>query len=202
MIVSPSGGSIRRHAHRPTPKPECHALQVLDRRLGLKAVLAVVVVTVALVWGLTQLIGNDPDETAPVTASATPCKEAADPYGTAPDGFEYEQVDEATRAKTVKALNLDEAGGRVDMRAARRGGLTLGTLVGVPSKDPGAYAIGLVRTAERGGAPVTKRDGYAVIPLAGGSVVAVGVRGCRAILINAQDSTAVPFLADAVFGDA
>jgi hypothetical protein len=30
-------------------------------------------------------------------------------------------------------------------------------------------------------------------------VVAVGVRGCATILISAQDSNAVPFLADAVF---
>jgi hypothetical protein len=178
---------------------------VLDRRLGLKGVLAVIAVTIALAWGLTQLLAKDPDDptasTTSVTATATPCKEAAEPYGTAPDGFEYEKVDEATRAKTVKALNLDEAGGRVDMRAARRGGLTLGTLVGVPSTDPGADALQLVRTAERGGAPITKGRGYAVIPLQGGTVVAVGVRGCRMILISAQDSKAVPFLADAVFSE-
>jgi hypothetical protein len=179
---------------------------VLDRRLGLKGVLAVLVVASALVWGLTQLIAKDPDDkpaaTTRVTASRTPCREAAEAYGTAPDGFEYEKVDEATRAKTVKALKLDQAGGRVDMRAARRGGLTLGTLVGVPSKDPSADATRLVSTAERAGTPVTKADGYAVIPLQGGTVVAVGVRGCRMILISAQDSTAVPFLATAVFGDA
>jgi hypothetical protein len=85
------------------------------------------------------------------------------------------------------------------MRAARRTGLTLGTLVRVPSKDPAAYAGNLVSTAESAGAPVTKRTGYAVLPLQGGTVVAVGVRGCATILISAQDSNAVPFLADAVF---
>ena len=85
------------------------------------------------------------------------------------------------------------------MRAARREGLTLGTLVGVPSADPGAYVTELVKTAQTGGAPVKKQKGYAVIPLSDGNVVAVGVRGCRAVLISATDPTAVPFLADAVF---
>ena len=57
-------------------------------------------------------------------------QQGADPYGPAPDSFTYEKVDEKTRAKTVKALNLDEADGRVEMRAARAPGSTLGTLVG------------------------------------------------------------------------
>ena len=38
-----------------------------------------------------------------------------------------------------------------------------------------------------------------MIPLASGTVVAAGARGCQAILINASDPKAVPFLADAVF---
>jgi len=109
------------------------------------------------------------------------------PVRTPPDGFAYETVDEKTRAKTVKALKLDEAGGKVEMRAARRGGQTLGTLVRVPSENPGAYARGLVDTAERSGAPVTNSKGYDVLPLQGGSVVAVGVRGCATILISASD---------------
>ena len=162
-----------------------------------------IVGAVVLTWGLSQLVAKDPDaepETqATVTAAPTPCTPVGDPYGAAPDGFAYEKVDEATRVKTVKALKLNESAGRVDMRAARREGLTLGTLVGVPSKDPGAYAMQLVTTAERGNAPVKKADGYAVIPLTGGSVVAVGVRGCQTVLISATDPTAVPFLADAVF---
>jgi hypothetical protein len=174
---------------------------VLDHRLGLKAVLAVLVVTVAVVAGISQLITKDPDQPAHGAAAATPtaCRETADAYGTAPDGFKYETVDEATRAKTVKALNLDESGGRVDMRAARREGLTLGTLVGVPSRDPNIYVTELVKSAQTGGAPVTKKKGYAVIPLNSGTVVAVGVRGCRAVLISATDPTAVPLLADSVF---
>jgi hypothetical protein len=163
----------------------------------------VVVFAVALAWGLSQLIKKDPDDpvagSPSVTATATPCKEVSDPFGPPPDTFAYEKVDEKTRAKTVAALKLDESGGKVDMRAARRTGLTLGTLVRVPSQDPGAYADGLVATAERGGAPVTKSKGYSVLPLQGGSVVAVGVRGCATILISASDPSAVPFLADAVF---
>jgi hypothetical protein len=163
----------------------------------------VVVFAVALAWGLSQLIKKDPDDpvagSPSVTATATPCKEVSDAFGPPPDTFAYEKVDEKTRAKTVAALKLDESGGKVEMRAARRTGLTLGTLVRVPSEDPSAYADGLVATAERGGAPVTKSKGYSVLPLQGGSVVAVGVRGCATILISASDPSAVPFLADAVF---
>ena len=176
---------------------------MLDRHLGPKALVGVVVLALVLAWGISQLIKKDPDDpatgSAEVTATATPCQAVSDPFGPPPDTFAYEKVDEKTRAKTVKALNLDEAGGKVEMRAARRTGLTLGTLVRVPSKDPGAYADELVTTAERANAPVKKSKGYDVLPLAGGSVVAVGVRGCATILISASDPSAVPFLADAVF---
>jgi hypothetical protein len=174
---------------------------VLDRHLGPKALLGVVIFAVALAWGLSQLIVKDDDDpgTGTVSATATPCKDVSDPFGPPPDTFAYEKVDEKTRASTVKSLNLDEAGGKVEMRAARRSGLTLGTLVRVPSKDPGAYAQSLVETAERAGAPVTNSKNYDVLPLQGGSVVAVGVRGCSTILISASDPTAVPFLADSVF---
>ena len=176
---------------------------MLDRHLGPKALVVVVVFAVALAFGLSQLLKKDPSDpatgSADVTATATPCQDVADPFGPPPDTFAYEKVDEKTRAKTVESLNLDEAEGKVEMRAARRSGLTLGTLVRVPSKNPSAYADGLVETAERGGAPVRKSKGYTVLPLQGGSVVAVGVRGCSTILISASDPTAVPFLADAVF---
>jgi len=174
---------------------------VLDRHLGPKALLGVVVFALALGWGLSQLFKNDPSPgSAEATATATPCQNVSDPFGSPPDTFAYETVDERTRAKTVKALGLDEAGGKVELRAARRTGQTLGTLVRVPSGDPSAYADGLVATAERANAPVTKGKTYDVLPLAGGSVVAVGVRGCATILISAPDPSAVPFLADAVFG--
>jgi hypothetical protein len=64
----------------------------------------------------------------------------------------YEPVDEATRAETVKALRLHDRGGRIELRAARSGGLTL------------------------------------------------GVRGCRAILLSAQEAKAVESLVTAAFG--
>ena len=177
---------------------------VLDRHLGPKALVVVVVCALALAWGLSQLLKKDPEESAgtagpAVTSTATPCKEVSDPFGAPPDTFAYEKVDEKTRANTVKALNLDETGGKVEMRAARRTGLTLGTLVRVPSQDPSAYADQLVATAKRANAPVKAGKGYEVLPLAGGSVVAVGVRGCATILISAPDPSAVPFIADAVF---
>jgi hypothetical protein len=150
------------------------------------------------------MLQKDPDEpvstgSAEVTATAAPCTEVSDPFGAPPDTFAYEKVSEKTRAETVKALNLDEAGGEVEMRAARRTGLTLGTLVRVPSPDPSAYADRLVATARSARAPVTEKKGYDMLPLAGGSVVAVGVRGCATILISAPDPSAVPFIADAVF---
>ena len=179
---------------------------MLDRHLGPKALVGVVIFAVALAWGLSQLLAKDPDDpsggSASVTATATPCRTVSDPFGPPPDTFAYEKVDEKASAKTVKALKLDEAGGKVEMRAARRAGLTLGTLVRVPSQDPGAYARELVDTAERSGAPVTNSKGYDVLPLESGSVVAVGVRGCATILISAPDPSAVPFLADAVFASA
>jgi hypothetical protein len=175
---------------------------VLDRHLGPKALLGVVVFALVLAWGISQLIKKDPEEAATVTPTATPCQEASDPFGPPPDTLAYEKVDEKTRAKTVEALKLDEAAGKVEMRAARRSGLTLGTLVRVPSQNPSAYADELITTAERANAPVTKGKRYDVLPLAGGSVVAVGVRGCATILISASEPSAVPFLADAVFAPA
>src|ERR1700752_5041057 len=121
---------------------------LMQRHLRLPALLALIVFAIALAWGISQFLpsNNDDEPTAQSTptAAASPCQDIAKPYGDAPDGFSYEKVDEATRAKTVKALNLDEAGGRVDMRKATRGGLELGSIVGVPSNDPAQYASSLV----------------------------------------------------------
>jgi hypothetical protein len=179
---------------------------VLDRRLGWKGLLVVAVVGVAVTGALSQLFKKDEDPApgAAVTATSTaaPCKDVSEPFGAPPDTFTYEEVPEKTRASTVKALNLDEAAGKVQMRAVRRTGLTLGTLVRVPSKDPSAYADGLTETAKRANAPITEGKGYDVLPLQGGTVVAVGVRGCATILISAPDPSAVPFIADAVFAAA
>jgi hypothetical protein len=169
----------------------------VNRRLGLVPVLIILAVTIAALVAITPLI-NGSDEGEPErAATATPgaCTPIADPFGSPPDSFAYEKVDEKTRQTTIKALRLDD---RVEMRAARRDGLTLGTLVGAPSKDPQAYVDDLVSTAEKG-TEVSRQRGYTVIPLESGTVVAVGVRGCTAVMISAQDPQAVRFLAEAVF---
>ena len=79
----------------------------------------------------------------------------------APDNFAYEPAEEAARTKAVKSLDLNESGGRVEMHLVRRTGLTLGSIIGVPSDDPDAYADEIVSRAERGGAGVTHGAGYA-----------------------------------------
>ena len=170
----------------------------MNRRVGLPVVLAILVAVIVGLVLITPLLQGDDDEpeTAAETPIATACTPVADPFGSPPDGFTYEKVDEDTRQKTIAALRLDAAG--VDMRAARQGQLTLGTLVGVPSKDPQAYVDELVSTAEKG-SPVSRQQGFTLIPLESGTVVAVGVRGCTAVLISAQDPNAVRFLATAVF---
>src|ERR1700754_1750875 len=153
---------------------------LMQRHLRLPALLVLIVVALALAWGLSKLLGQGEEQPAATaqstaTAAAAPCHDVAKPYGDAPDGFAYEKVDEATRKKTIAALRLDEAGGRVDMRKATRGGLELGSIVGVPSKDPAEYASSLVAAAEGGGAKVTRGNGYVIIPLTSGQNVAVGV---------------------------
>jgi hypothetical protein len=170
----------------------------VNRRLGLPVVLAIVVATLVGLVLITPLLRGDDDqpETASETPAATACTTVADPFGSPPNGFKYEKVSEETRRNTIKALGLDES---VDMRAARQGGITLGTLVGAPSKDPQGYVDELVRTAERGRSPISRQQGFTLIPLESGTVVAVGVRGCTAVLISAQDPNAVRFLATAVF---
>ncbi len=169
---------------------------------GVAGVIAVAVVVFLLVRG-----GDEPapqtEAVAPATATATtaaPCQPARTPYGTAPGGFAYEHADEATRAKTVKALGLDESGGKVDMRLARRAGITLGSLVGVPSQDPDGYVGQVVQRAQSSGAKVQPSAGFDVISLANGASIAIGSRGCRAVLITSQDPNGMRYLAAAVFG--
>jgi len=170
----------------------------MNRRVGLPVVLVIFVAVIVGLVLLTPVLQGDDDapETAKETPVAAACTPVADPFGSPPDGFAYAKVDEETRAKTIAALRLDEAG--VDMRAARQGPLTLGTLVAAPSKDPQAYVDDLVSTAEKR-SPVSRQPAFALIPLESGTVVAVGVRGCTAVLISAQDPNAVRFLATAVF---
>jgi hypothetical protein len=64
----------------------------------------------------------------------------------------YEPVDEATRAETVKGLRLDDRGGRLELRAARSGGLTLGVrgrAILLSAQDPNA--VESLATAAFGG---------------------------------------------------
>jgi hypothetical protein len=136
---------------------------------------------------------------AAATAAET-CHDTAEPYGAAPDGFAYERADEATREQTVKSLGLDESGGRVDMRVARRGGVALGSLVGVPSEAPADYVATVVSRAKTSGAQVADGTGFEVITLPNGSSVALGARGCRAVFITSQDPNGVRYLASAIFG--
>ena len=85
------------------------------------------------------------------------------------------------------------------MVKAKRGGLRLGQIVGVPARtgastrEPRGRERPERRRGGQGG------NGFAIMPLAGGQKVAVGVRGCDTILITAQDPNAVQFLAQAVF---
>jgi hypothetical protein len=177
---------------------------LLNRRIGPVGIAIIVAIGVAVTYAIVQVVpkkGDDePVASATPTPTATPCTPAPTTFGEPPDSFTYDKVDEKTRATTVKALNLDEADGKVEMVKVARGGLTLGQLVGVPDKtDPADYAASLVAAAQGGGANVTKGSGYAVIPLENGQKVGVGVRGCNTILINAQDPNAVQFLAANVF---
>ena len=178
---------------------------LLNRRLGPVGVLVIVLIGAAAAYGIAQVVpkkgdDGDPKATPTPTPTAIACTPAPSTFGEPPDTFTYDKVDEKTRANTVKALQLDEADGPVEMVKAARGGLTLGQLVGVPDNtDPADYAASLVASAQGGGAAVTRGKGYAIIPLQGGQKVAVGVRGCDTILISAQDPTAVQFLAETVF---
>ena len=173
--------------------------RLLDRRLGPVGLLVVVLCGAAATYGLARVVPKNDDPVATATPSATPCHPVADPFGDPPDTFEYATVPEAMRRRTVTALKLDEADGKVQMRQAVRGGLTLGQLVAVPGKDPADYAASLVASAAQGGADVTHGKGFAIIPLQSGEKVAVGVRGCDTILISTQDPNAVQVLAAAVF---
>jgi hypothetical protein len=69
----------------------------------------------------------------------------------------------------------------------------------VPSKNPAKYASDLVASVQTGGAKIERQAGYVIVPLANGRGVAVGIKGCRTVLISAQDPNATKFLAAAIF---
>lgn len=142
---------------------------------------------------------RDEDEPPAEPAAAVPTSECPADYGAPPDGFDYAPADEATRTRTIEALGLNESGGRVDMRLAQQGGITLGNLVGVPAADPAASVASIAGQARSSGAKVRREGRYELITLASGRNVAVGPRGCRAVLITAADPEAVRYLAALVF---
>jgi hypothetical protein len=181
---------------------------LFNRRVGPLAALIIVAVGLAVTVAVAQVLpapDDDPEAakaSATPTAEPTPCRALDPPYGEPPQDFAYEPVPEARRAQTVKALRVDEAAGKVDVLRAqqRSSGLSLGEIVGVPSKDPARYASSLIASSQASGAEVQGGRGYAILPLASGKGVAVGVKGCRTVLISAQDPEATKFLAAAVFG--
>ena len=97
---------------------------------------------------------------------------------------------ESKRAQTVTSLKLDEAEGKVDVRDAKQNssGLTLASIVGVPSQDPTRYASELVASVQTGGAKIEERNGYVIVPLSNGRGVAIGIKGCRTVLIQGTTS--------------
>jgi hypothetical protein len=177
-----------------------------NRRVGPVVALVFLAVGMAAVVAVAQLLPEKQDEPAKTasatpTPTATPCTEAEPPYGEPPRDFTYEPVAESRRAQTVKALKLDEAEGKVDVRQAQQksSGLSLGEVVGVPSKNPADYASRLIASSEASGAKVEPGNGYAILPLASGKGVAVGVKGCRTVMVSALDPNATKFLAAAIF---
>jgi hypothetical protein len=175
---------------------------LFNRRVGPLGVLIIVAVGVAITLGIAQLLPErEPERTASATPTPTPCRALDPPYGDPPQDFTYEPVAESRRAETVTALRLDEAAGTVDVLAAKQksSGLSLGEIVGVPSENPADYAASLVANFQTGGAQVERGRGYAILPLESGKRVAVGVKGCRTVMISALDPNATKFLAAAIF---
>ncbi len=179
---------------------------LFNRRVGPLGALLIVAVGLAITVAIAQVIPKkeaEPEKTASATptATVTTCEELDPPYGQPPNEFSYEPVEESRRAQTVKALQLDEREGKVDVRQAKQttSGLSLGEIVGVPSRDPATYASRLIASSQASGAKVETGRGYAILPLASGKGVAVGVKGCRTVLISAADPEAIKFLAAAIF---
>jgi len=179
---------------------------LLNRRLGLLGTVIFLAVAFGAIVAVAQLVpskGDDKEQASatPTATAATECKALDPPYGTAPQDFEYVPVAEDKRAQTVKALRLDEAEGKVDVRDVRQASskLNLGSLVGVPSTNPADYASRLVASVQTTGAKVERASGYALVPLERGKKIAIGVKGCQTVLITAADPQAVQFIASAVF---
>ena len=125
-------------------------------------------------------------------ATPAPCRPARPLYGMPPQGLTYAPPTAQVRRRTLSALNLD---GRADLRIVQRDGIPYGEVVGVPTRDPHGYVDHLVAQAKGKAKP---GSGYSLIPYDDNRVVAVGVRGCRAIYVAAATPDDVRVLAPAV----
>jgi hypothetical protein len=125
-------------------------------------------------------------------ATPAPCRPARPVYGTPPQGLSYAPPTARVRRRTLRALGLD---GRADLRIVQRDGIVYGEVVGVPSGDPHGYVDRLVGQAK---GKAKRGPGYSLIPFADNRVVAVGVRGCRAVYVAAATPDDVRVLAPAV----
>jgi hypothetical protein len=97
------------------------------------------------------------------------------------------------RRRTLRALKVDA---RADLQLVERGGTTYGEVVGVPAPDPHGFVDHMVRQAN---GKAAKGPRYALIPFGDNAIVAVGARGCRAVLVAAATPDDVRVLAAAVF---
>ena len=125
-------------------------------------------------------------------ATPAPCRPARPVYGTPPQGLTYAPPTAAVRRRTLNALDL---GGRADLQIVQRDGVPYGEVVGVPTRDPHGYVDHVVAQAK---GKAKSGPGYQLIPYDDDRVVAVGVRGCRAIYVAAATPDDVRVLAPAV----
>jgi len=125
-------------------------------------------------------------------ATPAPCRPARPLYGTPPQGLTYAPPTAQVRRRTLSALDLD---GRADLKIVQRDGIPYGEVVGVPTRDPQGYVDRLVA---QGKGKAGSGPGYSLIPYDDNRVVAVGVRGCRAIYVAAATPDDVRVLAPAI----
>jgi hypothetical protein len=122
-----------------------------------------------------------------------PCRPAHPTYGAPPAGLSYVRAPDALRRRTLRALGVDA---RADLQLVKRGATTYGEVVGIPTKDPQGFVDHKLRE-DRGKA--TRGPGYSLIPFGDNDVVALGVRGCRAVFVAAATPDDVRVLAGEVF---
>jgi hypothetical protein len=187
---SPGGNPVRGGREAIT---EGHVRERLDgggavqRRLGAKAVLAIVGGAVAIGIAVNVVAARHQASDRPAA-----CRPAHPTYGRLPDGLSYAPASAALRRRTLRALRVDQT---ADLRLVRRGGATYGEVVGVPTTDPQRYVDNLVDEAHGHG---ESGRGYALMSFGSNDVVAVGARGCRAVYVAAATPDDVKVLAPAV----